>query len=171
MRKIGSIAVMGLMMLGTSTVFGQDVKQKPTEEQRQERHDKMEAQKKEFFQKELELTDEESEKFYALYSQYVKDKRQNQGKIREVNKNLHDKSDSLTDKEIRSNLDAVYDFEIDQLQLKKKFMSRGAEIIGYKKMLKFSKVEMKFRHEGQRPSKDKSQLKKDFPQQKMKKEG
>lgn len=116
-----------------------------TEDQNQT--DKIEALKVTFITNELDLTEEESEKFWPVYNQMSEDLQKARKEQRELNRKMRENFEVMSDEEVEKTTNLILDNEIKQAQLKKDYTQKIALIIGYRKATKLLSVEQRFKRE------------------------
>jgi Spy/CpxP family protein refolding chaperone len=126
-----------MFLLFTLTVFAQD---------KEEKREQIKALKVSHITTELDLTSEQSAKFWPVYNDYEQ-KQYNirHNKIRPLVKKLDGAAiDKMTDKEATNYLNQLQDAEEELFELRKKMMADLKAIIGPVKMLKLKKAEDSF---------------------------
>lgn len=135
-----------VMFFATSMVFAQDGS-KPGADKKKENFEKIEAAKKEYFTQELKLTDKEAEKFWPVHDEFSKANRENRKKQREIGKELRNGFDSIPEKDVRTKMEAMLNLETADVQLKKDYLNKAADVIGYKRAAKSLHLEHEFKRE------------------------
>ena len=106
--------------------------------------ERLESQRVAFITEKLELTPEESAKFWPLYNEY-KEKHQ---KLRQsaVHERLDQRMSSkgLSNEEAQQVIDSQFSFEQDQLDLKKEYYARFKSAISLQKLAQLGPAEMEF---------------------------
>lgn len=136
MKKYLTLAI---LFLSTSLSFAQ-----PGNESRKE---KIESLKIAFITTELELTPEESEKFWPLYNEMELKLKKVRKERRQLGEDLKNKLDQLSDADIKSKVNTVLDKDIEESEIKKTYTQKFAEVIGYKKAVKLLSLEQRFKRE------------------------
>ena len=121
-----------LMLLTTSTVFGQQFKD----------NERIRAMRVAFITNALELTPEESQGFWALYNEYESSQRSIRAKYRS-NRNMM----LMNDKELEQQIENTLDMEGELLQLKRTYIGRLKDVIPIRKIAMLNNVEKNFREE------------------------
>lgn len=174
MKKISQIiAVSGMMLSLTTGAFAQDGNPKHKGENKKENFEKIEAAKKEYFTNELKLTDKESEKFWAVYDEYHKAQKTNRKQQRSITDKLRSGLDSIPENEIKTLSESLLNLETENIEAKKKYLSKTSEVIGYKRAVKSLHLEREFKRElmnrvkdnkkGKGPNPDKKEYNKTAP--------
>lgn len=124
------------MTIGLTTIWGQP------RGNRQEAREKVEAYRVEFFTKNLELTEAESEKFWTVYNDYEAKKKtiqkRNEGKRR---------VELMADDEVETYLTNHLENEQKLLDLKKDFFRQIKSVLPIRKVAMIPRVEKRFRKE------------------------
>lgn len=128
------IILLALFVLVNSTlVIGQD---------RQRRHgeisEKLKAQKIAFIVESLELTANESEKFWPIYNEY-------KSEMKALYMDAHFSSD-MTEEEAQKLLADRLDIDRKLIEVKETYNKRLLEVISAKKLVKLSYVDRRFKH-------------------------
>jgi hypothetical protein len=132
----GMVLISFLLFLGT-TVFSQNGGQA------QQKKEKIEAQKVAFMTQKLNLTPEESQKFWPVYDQYEAQKET-------INKTHHQQSKGyknaeLTDLQADSLITAEIQSEQSLLDLKKEYIPKFKEVLPASKVAKIPEAERQFK--------------------------
>lgn len=106
------------------------------QENRQQRFERVEAEKIAFITKELQLTPKEAQGFFPLYNQY----RQELSKVMQDNRSTERRMESRS----RNNIDELA-VESQILELKKKYRNQFSKVIGASRASRFFEVEREFR--------------------------
>lgn len=135
-KTILIVFVLGMSFLS----FSQDKKAK-----REERQDKVKNLKIAYFTKELNLSTNESEKFWPIYNE-MEEKMKN---IRKGNKKsidqLQENSESMSDDDFKKSMNQIFDTEMEETNVKKEYYNKMAGAIGYKKAGKVYRLEREFK--------------------------
>lgn len=145
MKRLVKVVVASAMVLGVSgMVFSQDGPRKVSPEKK-EQFEKIEAAKVVYFENELKISDKEREKFWSTYNAYKKSLKQNDQSEMKLKRELNAQLDSISDKEVKAKFDAILELQRNEIQLKKEFVSKSADIIGYSRSVKALELERKFK--------------------------
>ena len=144
--KVNLIKTLSIILL-TFFFIGNAFSQPPHKEMKKKQLEKIEKMKIAFFTKELDLTTEESEKFWPIYNELSKELREERKVQRKNAKELEEKSETLTDNDFKVKTDAIFESESKEAMLKKEYTSKIASVIGYKKAAKILSLEHRFRRE------------------------
>lgn len=146
MKKINrAILTLVVMLSATGMMFAQGDKSKHNSADKKEHFEKIEAAKKEYFTQELKLTDKESEKFWAVYKDFRKAEKANHKKQRELGRELRLGFDSIPDGEFKIKSEALLTHEAEDIEIKKRYLSKASEVIGYKRAAKSLYLEREFK--------------------------
>lgn len=167
MKKISRIiAVSGMILSLTTGTLAQDGNPKHKGENKKENFEKIEAAKKEYFTNELKLTDKESEKFWTTYNEYNKAQKANRKQQRSVTNKLRSGLDSIPENEIKTLSESLLKLETENIEAKKKYLTKASEVIGYKRAVKSLHLEREFKHELMNRVKDDKKGKNVYPAKK-----
>lgn len=119
------------------SVFSQDHKQK---------RDQIKALKVSFLTTELNLTSDESAKFWPVYNTYEEKEYQiRHDKMRSIIKKIDQAGNTLTEKDANTYLTQLQEAEEELLALRKKMVTELKPIIGAVKVIKLQKAEFDFK--------------------------
>ena len=107
-----------------------------------ERREKMESLKIAHITNELNLTPEESEKFWPIYNQYDDARRQLKEEMRPTRKELNG---DMTEKEAQQLVEDHIAMKTKELELEKQQINDLIPVIGYQKLVQLHKAEQTFR--------------------------
>ncbi len=138
MKKLALI----LFVLAQLPVYAQ-----PKGEGAKAKKEKVEQLKIAYLTKHLELTTEESEKFWPVYNEMSTKLRDNNKERMKISKELRDNLETLKEAEIKTKMEAILNTEQQEVNIKKEYSSKIAAIIGYKKSVKLVSLERQFRQE------------------------
>ena len=134
MKDLKKILIIALLMV---SVIG-------TNAQKESKREKMEALKIAFITEKLDLTKEESQKFWPVFNQYQKDKKA----ISERKKG--DKKpdfDSMSDSEIENFIDSKLVKAQNLLNLRKEYLGEFKKVLPIRKVAKLIQAERNFKRE------------------------
>lgn len=143
-----------LLLLLSISMFGQD--------KHKEKREQIKALKVSFLTTELNLTAEESEKFWPVYNAYEDKQWQiRHDKMRPIIKKIDEVGiDKMTEKEAAGYLDKLQEAEEELLTLRNKLITDLKPIIGSARILKLKKAEDDFNKKLLEKYKDKKEEKK-----------
>ncbi|QEE50527.1 sensor of ECF-type sigma factor [Flavobacterium alkalisoli] len=119
------------------SVFSQDHKEK---------RDQIKALKVSFLTTELNLTSDESAKFWPVYNNYEEKEYQiRHDKMRSIIKKIDQAGNTLTEKDANAYLTQLQEAEEELLALRKKMVTELKPIIGAVKVIKMQKAEFDFK--------------------------
>ena len=119
------------------SVFSQDHKEK---------RDQIKALKVSFLTTELNLTSDESAKFWPVYNTYEEKEYQiRHDKMRSIIKKIDQAGNTLTEKDANTYLTQLQEAEEELLALRKKMVTELKPIIGAVKVIKLQKAEFDFK--------------------------
>jgi Spy/CpxP family protein refolding chaperone len=114
--------------------------------QTQEQIDQFNKERKEFFTKELELTDAESKAFWPLYEDFSNRKMKLAEDERNAYRYAYKNAGNLSDEDIKETLAKTFRLKEEQLALEKDFyQNRFMKVLPASKVMKLGKVEWDFR--------------------------
>lgn len=129
--------ILFLCLLATAAYLPQGLAQKGKGEGRA----KIEALKVAIFTQELELTTKEAEQFWPVYNNYEKEMRTIDKSIRNICKDLSEKSDD----EIAANMERRFTLQEEKIKLERKYYETFKTIIPVQKIAKIPSVQHQFK--------------------------
>nr|WP_294858453.1 hypothetical protein [uncultured Fluviicola sp.] len=135
---IQKLAWIFLPVLLASNAFGQ-------EEMNKEKEDKIEALKVGFITKELSLTSAEAEKFWPVYNEMDGKLKEIRQSNRKINQDLRESEEKISNDDAKKKLNALFENDQKELDLKKEYSEKFIKIIGEKRTLKLLSLEHEFR--------------------------
>lgn len=134
-------ALLVLFVAGMSFLsFGQDKKQ-----MREDRSDKVKSLKIGYFTEELKLSTSESEKFWPIYNEMEEKLKHIHKENKKIIDQLNENADNLKDDDFKKNMNLIFESEIQEVNIKKEYISKIASAISYKKASKMMKLEKEFK--------------------------
>ena len=118
------ILIFSFLMFGLSTYAQQD-------------DSRVEAAKKEFLIKEMELTPQEAEAFFPIYSEYNQKRKEARKSLRAERKNMSGTSEGSIDK--------IIDMEQSLIDLQKEYLEKFRKVLPEKKIVLLIESEKKFK--------------------------
>lgn len=125
----------------------------------------MRLKKHQFMVRELSLTDQQKEKFFAIYDKFEQDMKAINDQTREIERTISKKADA-TDAEYDAAIDAVYNQRYREWTVENKTKEELSKILTKQQLLKLKHAEMKFtralmkqhrnsepKHQGPKPKK------------------
>lgn len=100
-----------------------------------------------YFTKELELTAEQSEKFWPVYNEMNDKIRAKRKEARLATEYLKTNEATMTESEAKTKSEEILNADIEQAKLKKEYHDKIAVLIGYKKATKLLSLEHQFKRE------------------------
>lgn len=108
---------------------------------RKERHEKIDAAKTAFLTDKMNLTTEQSQKFWPIYNEYDAKRQQ----IRKKSKVLKDQNlDNLTDAQLRDALSNMLEGRQQELNLEKEYVEKFQKVISVRQVATMYKAEKEF---------------------------
>ncbi|MBK8347328.1 MAG: hypothetical protein IPL08_06765 [Saprospiraceae bacterium] len=122
-----------LIFVTTSWVFGQQG------EKRGHIKDKVKAQRAAYITQQLDLTEDESQKFWPIYNTY-------QSELEKVRSSIELKTnDPITDKEAEDMMYAILENRTKEIEIQKKYIQKLKSAISSRKIAKLFRVEREFK--------------------------
>ncbi len=126
------MAWMALLLLGVVICQAQPAKNRMEE--------RIAAFKVNFFTHQLQLSPEESQKFWPIYNQYEKDKENLRNQYR-----LDRRIELMSDEEVADFISQHLEFEEKMVALKRDFFNQVREVLPIRKVAMIPKVEQRFK--------------------------
>lgn len=142
MKRLVLIAILILSMVSASDCCA--APQKPGE--RQQWMEEMRQYKRNYFNKELELTREQQNRFYPLYEEMEGQIEKIKGEARAMEKRVGEMKDP-SDLEYSKATEAVYDSEIKCSQIEREYIDKFSSILSAKQLFRLKAVERSFNRE------------------------
>ncbi|MCH2230850.1 MAG: hypothetical protein MK105_10940 [Crocinitomicaceae bacterium] len=114
---------------------------------RQQKKEKIEQLKIAFFSTELDLPEEEAIVFWPIYNDMQTAIRQEKRIQKKNTYELKNNSITLSDTEIKTKTNAIFDSQTKEVEIKKFHINKIAGVIGYKKAVKLLSLEQRFKRE------------------------
>ena len=122
-----------LIFASTSLVFSQQG------EKRGHIKDKVKAQRAAYITQQLDLTEDESQKFWPIYNTY-------QSELEKVRSSIELKTnDPITDKEAEDMMYAILENRTKEIEIQKKYIQKLKSAISSRKIAKLFRVEREFK--------------------------
>ncbi|MCR9171658.1 MAG: hypothetical protein NXI10_04150 [bacterium] len=100
-----------------------------------------------FFTEELDLSEEEAEKFWPIYNEMEEKVREEKKKKNTATMAIKNGFDTMSDKEIESKMKEVLDARIREAEIEKEYLEKIGDTIGFKKAAKVVSLEAQFKRE------------------------
>lgn len=139
--------VLSLLFLLTFSSMGLAQESEKPEEKEPSKREKIEQLKIAFITTELDLTTEESEKFWPIYNEMIDKIRTEKKAQKELRSELKEGMETLTDTEIKTKMDKLFAHEQSILDTKESYHQKIADVIGQKKAVKLLSLEQRFKKE------------------------
>ena len=123
------------------------ISQGPNSDDALTRKEKIARLKIAFITKELDLSLDQSEKFWPVYNELTKKIDDEKKARKKTAKNLKENLETLSEADIKKKTNSVLDSDIKTAKLKKEYNEKIAAIIGYKKATKLLSLDAKFKRE------------------------
>ncbi|HOY38467.1 MAG: hypothetical protein KBB11_04315 [Bacteroidales bacterium] len=107
--------------------------------------EKIKAEKVAFLTTQLDLTVAEAQKFWPLYNEYEKKNDEIFKSERELNRDIKEKSASMTEAELEQKLDKMMQLQKSKSDLSVEYYAKFKSVIPIKKVAKFYQAEREFR--------------------------
>ncbi len=142
MMKRNYILIVLLIML-----CGAAKAQPPGPEDRKEKREEVESMKIGFITKALDLSTEESQKFWPVYNQFNNELDQLRKDHRGQAMKLRNNIDEISDKELEVLVDSELEFRQAELDIRKKYQNQFKQVLPMKKVAKLYKADEDFKRE------------------------
>lgn len=119
------------------------------EESRAERFERIEAEKIAFITKELNLTPSEAQKFFPIYNQYHREiytLKQERHSSKRLSGTLQLENNKIPGNNFRRTEKDVLAFDAKELEVKKNYRKRFADVVGQARASRFFQAEEEFRN-------------------------
>ncbi|MGB0915384.1 MAG: hypothetical protein ACPGVI_04885 [Crocinitomicaceae bacterium] len=114
---------------------------------RQQKKEKIEQLKIAFFTTELDLTKKEAQEFWPVYNDLQSALRIEKRLQKKTSSELKANLETLSDSELRNKTNTIFNSQIKEVELKKSYQIKIAQIIGDKKAVKLLSLEQRFKRE------------------------
>jgi len=111
--------------------------------QKEKEEDKIEKLRIAFLTEELNLSVEDSQKFWPVYNEYQTTKKQIDSETKAMMKKM--KSEKPSDAEVRQTIDEMSDLKLSAVKNEKEYLTQSLEVLGGEKTLKLIHSEKEFR--------------------------
>lgn len=128
-------------------VFSFDAYSQPPRGQRSEKRERVKQLKIAYFTEELDLSEEDAEKFWPIYNEMEEKIRAEKKKARSATEGLKNNIDSMSDAEVESKMKEALDARIKESELQKDYLVKIGNVIGFKKAAKVVSLEAQFKRE------------------------
>lgn len=139
--QVKRITLLAILLFCLPVVFAQK------DEVKMSKKEKIERLKIGFITNELDLTKEQSEKFWPVYNEMSTKLSTERKTQRKLVKEMKDNYESLSESDCKTKSTAIFSSEIREAELKQKYNDQIAGIIGYKKAAKLLSLEQRFKRE------------------------
>lgn len=133
-----------LFLLASFLITGSVFTQPPGGERRDEKREKIKAQKIAFISTELELTTEEAEKFWPIYNAYETALEELHQERRKYKRELR-KSEDLDENRAYEIFELIFAAEKKESEVRQTYLKRFADVLGKSKATRVFIAEEKFR--------------------------
>jgi len=137
--KIKYLILLVVLLFASNLSFSQDCPRYA------ENRKKIEAEKVAFITNKLDLSVEEAQKFWPVYNEYQKKRKDIFIEKRKIHKNLTTNIDTLSDEEIISALNKINKIKLKEVQLEKDYTDKYLKVLPPKKIIILHKTEMEFK--------------------------
>lgn len=142
MKHSLSILILIITMLVPVASYAQNDDQ-PSPDKRQQWFKEMRAKKHEFMVRELELTPDQREQFFAIYDEMDQNLKAINDETRGMEKTL-DNRDNISDAEYDAVIDAIYNQRYREWNAENTAKERLSKVLTKKQLFKVKKAEAKF---------------------------
>lgn len=119
--------------------------QQPDEFPETDRMDRLNAQKIAFFTSRLQLTPEESEKFWPVYNEYQKKRTDIQEKRRQLQIKYAREQSVLNDAEILQMSDQFIELQVEETEVSRKYHEQFKQVLPIRKVLRLYYTENQYK--------------------------
>lgn len=113
--------------------------------QRQQKKERVKQLKIAYFTEELDLSEEEAEKFWPIYNEMGEKIKAEKQKKNAATKALKNGIDTMSDSEIESKMSEALDAKIKESEIQKEYLVKIGNVIGFKKAAKVVSLEAQFK--------------------------
>lgn len=111
---------------------------------REEKFEQLQAAKIAYITKELDLSPSQAEKFWPIYHEYSKERKEIRKKIRKIRHEHHDEMNNLSEKQLEEEIGKMFSLKQKELDLDIKYKDQLLEVISAKQLLMLYKAEKEF---------------------------
>ncbi|XOV67058.1 MAG: hypothetical protein ACFHU9_15640 [Fluviicola sp.] len=115
--------------------------------QRQQKKERVKQLKIAFFTEELDLSEDEAEKFWPIYNEMEEKVKVEKKKKISATNTIKNGFDTMSDAEIEAKMKEVLDARINEAELEKEYLVKIGDAIGFKKAAKVVSLEAQFKRE------------------------
>lgn len=115
--------------------------------QRQQKKERVKQLKIAYFTEELDLTEEEAEKFWPIYNEMEEKMKAEKKKKNAATTAIKNGIDTMTDAEVEAKMKEALDARIEEAEIQKEYLVKIGEVIGFKKAAKVVSLEAQFKRE------------------------
>ncbi|MGC9470150.1 MAG: hypothetical protein ACP5D1_01270 [Bacteroidales bacterium] len=119
--------------------------QQPDEFPDMDRMDRLNAQKIAFFTNRLQLTPEESEKFWPVYNEYQKKRTDIQEQRRQLQVRYNREQSKLNDAEILQMTDQFIELQVEETELAREYHEKFKQVLPIRKVLRLYHTEIQYK--------------------------
>jgi predicted signal transduction protein with EAL and GGDEF domain len=116
-------------------------------QQRQQKKERVKQLKIAYFTEELELTEDEAEKFWPVYNEMEQKMKDEKKKKNAATNAIKTGIDTLSDSEIETKMKEALDARIQEAEVQKEYLLKIGDVIGFKKAAKVVSLEAQFKRE------------------------
>ncbi|MEM0992534.1 MAG: hypothetical protein AAGI49_05825 [Bacteroidota bacterium] len=107
----------------------------------QTRKEKIQAMRQQVFIEELQLSEQEVDRFFPVYEAYEAEREALQKKIRRARRQI----ELVADEDIKAHINKLFDLEEAQIVLKRKYVDRFMEVLSTRKAIYIYRAEQAFK--------------------------
>lgn len=139
MKSISAV-ILSLFMISNS--FGQERR-----EGMREKKEKIDQMKVDFITAELELSNEEADKFWPIYNEMESKLKAEKKTQRKLERELRENHATLSEVDSKAKVSEIFSSEEKEVGIKREYYNKIGDQIGYKKSTKLLSLEQKFKRE------------------------
>lgn len=147
MMKTALTVITAIMIMFAAPIAANAQKKVGNKKPRTEWVKEMRAFKKDFLSKQLDLSNEQREKFFPLYNAMEDEVIKLQQQTRQMSAEVDKKGEKASDLELDKTVDAVYELKAKEGNIELKYLPKFKEILTPRQLLKLKKAEHKFTRE------------------------
>ncbi len=115
--------------------------------QRQQKKERVKQLKIAYFTEELDLSEEEAEKFWPIYNEMEEKVKAEKKKKNSATNTLRNGIDTMSDEEVEAKMKEALDARIKEAEVQKEYLVKIGDAIGFKKAAKVVSLEAQFKRE------------------------
>lgn len=134
-----------LLMAFSFDAYSQPPRGRKPGQQRQQKKERVKQLKIAYFTEELDLTEDEAEKFWPIYNEMDEKMRAEKKKKNAATNAIKNGIDTMSDSEIEAKMKEALDARIQEAEVQKEYLVKIGDVIGFKKAAKVVSLEAQFK--------------------------